>query len=292
MILICHRIFGIIDQNLFRAEKERDWLKYYGYIRVSTETQAEKGGGLNVQTDAINDYAKKNGITISRIFTDAGISGTKETRPALDELLLETITEGDVIIVHNTSRLWRSIFAQATVMKAIMDVKADIISIDEPTFNVYKYMTDPDNFMISSMMGMLDQWERMTITRKLARGRTTKANKGDKPAGVCPFGYRYSADKKSVEIAPDEAAIVKQMFTEGQKGQSLSRIAATMNAQGYTSRRGKKWTAGNVQAILRNNFYTGILTHQGVEMKGNHPPIISKVQFGKVAAQLTRRRRG
>lgn len=267
-------------------------MKYYGYVRVSTETQAEKGGGLNVQTDAINDYVKEKGITLEHIFTDAGISGTKETRPALDELLLETIAEGDVIIVHNTSRLWRSIFAQATVMKAVMDAKADIVSIDEPAFNVYKYMTDPDNFMISSMMGMLDQWERMTITRKLARGRTTKANKGDKPAGVCPFGYRYSADKKSVEIDPDESAVVKQLFTEGQKGQSLGKIAAFMNEKGIKTRRGKEWSPGNVQAILRNNFYTGVLTHQGVEMKGNHPPIISKVQFGKVQAQLTKRKRG
>ena len=267
-------------------------MKYYGYIRVSTETQAEKGGGLSVQTDAINDYAKKNGITIDRIFTDAGISGTKETRPALDELLLETITEGDVIIVHNTSRLWRSIFAQATVMKAIMDVKADIVSIDEPTFNVYKYMTDPDNFMISSMMGMLDQWERMTITRKLARGRTTKASRGDKPAGNTPLGYRYSDDKKSVIIVEEEAKIVRMIFTEAQKGKSLQQIADYLNAQGLTSRKGTAWSSGTVARIVHNDFYTGILTHQGRSIKGNHEPIISKIQFGKAQAQFTRRKRG
>lgn len=267
-------------------------MKHYGYVRVSTETQAEKGGGLIVQTNAINDYAKSKGITLEKIFTDAGVSGTKESRPELDELLLETIQEGDVIIVHNTSRLWRSIFAQTTVMKAVMDAKANIVSIDEPSFDVYKFMTDPDNFMISSMMGMLDQWERMTIARKLARGRTTKAKGGNKPAGVCPFGYRYTADKKAVEIDPEEAAVIKLMFTEGQKGQSLHKIANTLNSQGIKTRRGNSWGAGNVQAILRNNFYTGILTHQGIESKGNHPPIISKVQFGKVQSQLTQRKRG
>ena len=265
---------------------------YYAYIRVSTETQAEKGGGLEVQTKAIENYASANGIIITRIFTDAGISGTKENRPALDELLLETVKEGDTIIVHNTSRLWRSIFAQATVMKAVMDAKANIISIDEPSFDVYKYMTDPENYMITSMMGMLDQWERMTITRKLARGRATKANRGDKPAGVAPYGYRYTTDKKHVEADPAEAATVKQMFSEAQKGNSLHQVAEILNAQGIKTRRGKEWSAGNVQVILRNRFYIGELMHQGKTIAGNHDPIISRVQFGKVAAQLDRRRRG
>ena len=122
---------------------------FYGYIRVSTETQAEKGGGLDVQRGAIEKYAADNGIVIERMFCDAGISGTQENRPALDELLLETIKEGDTIIVHNTSRLWRSIFAQTTVMKAVIQAKAKIKSIDEPSFDVDLFMTDPENFKLN-----------------------------------------------------------------------------------------------------------------------------------------------
>jgi len=264
---------------------------YYGYIRVSTETQAEKGGGLDVQRGAIEKYAKDNGIEIAQMFCDAGISGTQENRPALDELLLETIHEGDTVIVHNTSRLWRSIFAQATVMKAVMQAKANIISIDEPSFDIYKFQKDPENFMITGMMGMLDQWERMTIARKLARGRTSKANKGDKPSGTCPYGYQYTADKKHIELNPEEAPILRRMFTEAQKGLSLDKIAAMLNAQGLKTRRGNEWQKGSIHLILKNNFYTGIVTHQGREIPGNHEPLISKIQFGKVQAQLKRKHR-
>ena len=263
--------------------------KYYGYIRVSTETQAEKGGGLDVQKKAIEQYATENGITITEYFKDAGISGTKESRPDLDRLLIETIKEGDVIIVHNTSRLWRDIFAQATIMKAVMNAKANIRSIDDPDFDVYKYMTDPNNFMISSMMGMLDQWERMTIARKLARGRSAKASKGSKPAGVCPFGYQYTADKKAVEVNQDEAATVKRIFSEVQKGSSLQKIADMLNAEGITTRNGKAWTRGSLHVIAKNRFYVGELEHAGQTIQGTHTPIISKVQFGKVSAALERR---
>lgn len=261
---------------------------YYGYIRVSTETQAEKGGGLDVQRSALQKYAADNGITLEKIFCDAGISGTQESRPELDALLLETIREGDTIIVHNTSRLWRSIFAQATVMKAVMDAKANIRSIDEPAFDIYKYQKDPENYMISSMMGMLDQWERMTIARKLARGRTSKANKGDKPSGTCPYGYQYTADKKHIEPDPDEVPTLRLIFTEGQKGTSIEKIAKMLNDDGIKTRRGNLWTKASLHRIMRNNFYTGIVTHQGKEIPGNHEPLVSKVQFGKVQAQLKR----
>ena len=263
--------------------------KYYGYIRVSTETQAEKGYGLEVQQKAIKQYAADNGIKLERIFEDAGISGTKVSRPGLDELLLETIKDGDIIIVHSTSRLWRNIYAQATIMQAVKDAKANIRSIDEPSFDVYEYEKDPENFMIVSMMQMLDTWERMTIVRKLARGRATKAKQGDKPAGLCPYGYEYSSDKKSVIVNADEAAVVKMMFTEGQKGRSLGQIADTLNGKGLQTRKGNAWSKGSIRAILKNEFYTGMLHHAGQPIKGNHEAIISKIQFGKVQAQLERR---
>ena len=281
-------------------QKEAQIMSYYGYMRVSTETQAQKGGGLDVQEKAIRKYAEERGITVSEFFTDAGISGTKESRPALDRLLLETIRPEDSIIVHNTSRLWRDIFAQAAIMKAVMKAGAHIISIDDPEFDVYKYMTDPNNFMISGMMGMIDQWERMTITRKLARGRAAKATNGTKPAGVCPFGYEYAEDKKSVIVNQAEAQLVKFMFTEAQKGRSLAEITNALNGKGYKTRRGNEWTRGSVRAILRNRFYVGEIIHDSDEKRkaagytpeyyqGTQPAIISKIQFGKVASQLEKR---
>ena len=82
------------------------------------------------------------------------------------------------------------------------------------------------------------------------------------------------------------------MFSEAQKGKSLHQIADALNGKGVTTRRGKTWSAGNVQIILRNRFYVGELMHQEKTIAGNHEALVSRVQFGKVAAQLDRRRRG
>ena len=272
--------------------------KYYGYCRVSTETQAEKGYGLEAQEKEIRKYAGAHGLQLERMFLDAGISGNlKDTdddeaiskREALMEML-SLLEKGDTVIVLNTSRLWRSDMTKAIIRRELMKREARIISVEQPKYDLYT--KDPNDYLINAIMEALDVYERMSISLKLARGRTVKAKGGDKPAGTCPFGYQYAADKKSVEIDPVEAATVKMMFSEAQKGLSLHKIADVLNAKDIKTRRGKAWSAGNVQVILRNRFYIGMLQHQGKEIKGNHEAIISRVQFGKVAAQLEKRKRG
>ena len=273
-------------------------MKYYSYCRVSTETQAEKGGGLEVQRQNIDKYCSAHGITLKRGFVDAGISGAvKDTddddaiskRPALIEMLA-TLENGDTVIVMNTSRLWRSDTAKVIIRRELMKRHAHVIAVENERFDLYA--KNPNDRFMDGIMELMDEWERLTIALKLAKGRTAKAKNGDKPAGVCPYGYEYAADKKSVIIVEAEAATVKKMFTLGQTGASLSKIAEAINATGATTRRGKPFSKGTIAAILNNRFYIGELTHAGQTIRGNHDPIISRVQFGKVQAQLDKRKRG
>ena len=271
--------------------------EFYGYIRVSTETQAEKGYGLDAQRTEIEKYAKQNGIELKTIFEDAGISGNLKDDDADDAInkrqglieMLAALNEGDTVIVLNTSRLWRSDMTKAIVRRELIKHGAKVISVEQPRYDLYS--KDPNDYLINAIMEALDVYERMSISLKLARGRTTKAKGGDKPAGVTPYGYEYAADKKSVIVNAAEAQLVRFMFTEGQKGRTLSQIADALNSKGILTRRGNEWSRGSVRAILINRFYTGELIHQGKPIKGNHEAIISKVQFGKVAAQLDKRHR-
>lgn len=271
--------------------------KYFGYVRVSTETQAEKGYGLEAQEQAITKYAYDNNILLEKIFRDEGITGNmKDTdddeainkREGLMELLA-ACDPGDTVIILNTSRLWRSDMTKAIIRRELIKHETKIISIEQPKYDLYT--KDPNDYLINAIMEALDVYERMSISLKLARGRTVKAHGGDKPSGVVNYGYRYSDDKKHIEVNPEEASLVKLMFTLGQKGKSLNEIATELNSKGYKTRRGCSWSAGGIQMILRNRFYLGELLHQGKTIKGNHEPIVSKIQFGKVAAQLEKRKR-
>jgi len=268
----------------------------YGYIRVSTDTQSEKGYGLDTQRAAIEKHCKDNDLELLEIFEDKGISGTEAVESDGDELiskrkgllqLLSVLNGTNTIVVLNTSRLWRSDIAKVLIRREIERKGGEVISIEQPRYSIYK--KDPSEVLINGMFELLDEYERISIALKLAKGRTTKANKGHKPAGVTPYGYRYSDDKKSVVVSELEAATVKRIFSLSQTGKTIQQIVDALNADGITTRQGKAWTKATVHGMLRNTFYTGVLTHQQTAISGNHEAIISKVQFGKVQKQLERR---
>ena len=57
----------------------------FGYLRVSTDAQAESGLGLEAQQAAITAAAVRLGLPMTETFTDAGLSGSLDldNRPSL-----------------------------------------------------------------------------------------------------------------------------------------------------------------------------------------------------------------
>ena len=52
------------------------------YIRVSTEDQAREGFSLGEQQKAIEEYCKRQGYEIYKVYEDAGISAKDTKRPS------------------------------------------------------------------------------------------------------------------------------------------------------------------------------------------------------------------
>src|SRR2546426_12044204 len=58
-----------------------------GYIRVSTEEQAQSGLGLEAQERMLRAYCEAKGIALDDLLVDAGYSGKDLNRPGIAELL-------------------------------------------------------------------------------------------------------------------------------------------------------------------------------------------------------------
>ena len=77
--------------------------KVCAYLRVSTDSQ-----NLMQQQNAINEYIKYKGLTITDVVTDEGVSGGVSYKDRHLYNLIQSLNEGDVIVVSEISRLGRS----------------------------------------------------------------------------------------------------------------------------------------------------------------------------------------
>lgn len=254
----------------------------YAYMRVSTETQAERNG-TQAQRAAIKLYCEQNNIELSGTFEDLGISGTITDRPALLDLL-SVLEKDDKILVLNTSRLWRDDDAKIIIKKQIMNAKASVLSIEQPTYDIYT--KDPNEYLLNAIMEILDQYDRMSIAMKMSKGRRAKAKKGEKACGLAPIGYKWiNAD---IVADTDTADIVKDIFKAYVNLNSLQKVADYCTAKGYKTSRGNNYSKATLKKMLNNDFYIGIVTHNGNKTKGVHTPIIDRGLFDKVQSLLTK----
>ena len=87
-----------------------------------------------------------------------------------------------------------------------------------------------------------------------------------------PFGYKITLGE--VVIQTEEARVVQQIFKQYLMGESLQKLADTLQAQGVTYDDGRSWNKNTVARILEDNRYAG---------KKGYPKLIEPEQLQAVA---------
>jgi DNA invertase Pin-like site-specific DNA recombinase len=102
-----------------------------GYLRVSTDRQAEEGLGLEVQEVTIQEWAAANGHHVIRVFRDEGISGSNgiETRVGLGEAL-QALNNWSAagLVVYRLDRLARDLVLQEQLLAECWRLEAQVFS--------------------------------------------------------------------------------------------------------------------------------------------------------------------
>lgn len=265
--------------------------KVFGYLRVSTETQAKSGYGAKTQEQAIIDYCKENNLELLEIFKDMGIPGTTIEREGLTQLIND-FNGVKKVVVMNTSRLWRNDTVRVLIKRQFEIAGAEIISIEQPSYSIKA--DNPNDYFFNGIMELLDQYERMNTILKLARGRKSKAKSGVKGSGETPLGYMWKhdrVDKPIVIINDTQADIVRLIYTKYLELGSIGKVKNYLNEHDYKTKRGKKFNDMGVRNILTNDFYTGKVSWGELETEGQHEAIIEQMLFKQVQKQLKRNTR-
>ncbi|MBR1565720.1 MAG: recombinase family protein, partial [Oscillospiraceae bacterium] len=81
-----HNMKIVIDEAV-ELDEDDNFLINVGYLRVSTDRQADLGFGLDIQEADIIRYCTANGYKNLVLFIDDGYTGTNMERPALQEIM-------------------------------------------------------------------------------------------------------------------------------------------------------------------------------------------------------------
>ncbi|MBT4084608.1 MAG: recombinase family protein [Alphaproteobacteria bacterium] len=253
------------------------------YARYSSDLQSETS--IDDQVRLCREYAERNNMDVSAVFTDYAISGGNlNNRPGMLSLMQAAkVNDFDVVIAEALDRISRDQEDIAAIYKRLTHADVRITTVSEGDVNELHI----------GLKGTMNALFLKDLAIKTRRGQRGRVEAGKIPGGNS-FGYkivRRILDDGSVstgerEINPDQAAIIKRIFTEYADGMAPRRIASALNAEGITSPRGGQWNASTINGsrqrkngILNNELYLGRIIY-------NRQRFVKDPETGKRVSRL------
>ena len=216
------------------------------YVRVSTRRQGISGLGLEAQQQAVSQYAQQSNARVCAAYTEVE-TGRSSDRPELMKALAHARRSKATLVVAKLDRLARSV----SFTSALMDSGVDFIAVDNPhatrlTIHILAAIAEHEATMISERTkAALAAAKRRGVLLGAANPKCRTLSDDAIRRGYIAAGEvaRRLADQAYADLLP---TITQLRAT----GNSLSAIAAQLNAYGHTTRQGKPWRASQVRRVL------------------------------------------
>ena len=237
-------------------------MKIAAYCRVSTEKEAQIDS-LEKQIEFFNEFTKKNGYELYKLYADEGISGKQIKHRKQFQQMMEDAKHKkfEKVVVKDVSR-----FARNTVdlLQSVRELKSYGVQVD--FLNNGEVMEGGSEFILT-ILGAMAQQESANMSKRVKFGKDITAKKGRVPNLV--FGYDKIPDERyTLKINEEEAKIVKEIFESYvYKGIGTTKIAWNLNDRGIRTKKTKsKWVQTSIVRMLKNPIYTGRVTNKKSEV--------------------------
>jgi DNA invertase Pin-like site-specific DNA recombinase len=139
------------------------------YGRVSTQEQ-----NTDNQVIELEQYCIARGYAVYKVYTDEGISGSKESRPAFDQMLKDAHKrQFDVVLVWKLDRLSRSLKHLLNTLDTLNSLNISFISFSD-NFDT----TTPQGRLMFQLVGAFAEFERSLIKERVKLGLKRAKSKG------------------------------------------------------------------------------------------------------------------
>ena len=293
------------------------------YPRLSHEDELQgESNSISNQKRILETYAKQNGFSNLRWYTDDGYSGANFQRPGFQAMLAD-IEAGKVgtVIVKDMSRLGRNYLQVGMYTEMIFPQKGvRFIAIND---GVDSAQGEND---FAPLRNIFNEWLVRDTSKKIKAVKRSKGMSG-KPVTSKPV-YGYVMDEDENFIIDEEAApVVRQIYSLCLAGNGPTKIARMLTEQqiptpgtleyrrtGSTRRYHPgyecKWATNTVVHLLENREYTGCLVNFKTEkpsyklkhsienppekqavFENHHEPIIDRETWERVQELRKQRKR-
>lgn len=227
------------------TDRRHGTMRTIGYIRVSTQRQAESGVSIDAQREAIAGYCQAKALGKPEFVTDDGYSGKSLNRPGVQEVIRRAQAgEVDHVVVYALDRLSRRTRDVLEVVANVFDGRVGFSSIREDVNT-----TGAMGKFVLTLMGALAELERGLISERTLEAAAECRRQGRR-WGQVPFGYAVGDNGKALVEDPTEFAVLERIRSERASGTSYDRIAKGLNADGIATKTGGRWFAQTVKSVL------------------------------------------
>ena len=239
-----------IEEN--KALLIRKKIRVAAYCRVSTASD-EQLISLEAQKAHYEDYIKSNDEwEYAGLYYDEGVTGTKkDCRDGLLSLV-EDCEKGliDLVITKSISRFSRNTTDCLELVRKLLDLKVTVI-FEKENLNTGTMESE----LMLSILSSLAESESVSISENSKWSVQKRFQNGTFIIGYPPYGYMNLNGE--MVIVPEQAEVVKQIFADTLAGKSTHVIAKELNDRGIKSKKGGNWSPGAINAIIRNEKFTG-----------------------------------
>lgn len=285
--------------------KKQKHLRVAAYCRVSTGDESQQTSYTTQKRFYTQMIVNRPGWTLAGIYADEAISGTSRAkRKQFNEMMTDALNgKMDYIVTKSISR-----FARNTI--DTLDCVRQLRQMDPPVGIFFEKENidtlDATGELILTILSALAQDESRSISDNIRWAIQRKFQRGEPIVDLNRMlGYDKGANGEWL-INPEQAEIVRYIFSRFVNGTSANAIARELNAMGKTTVKGSIWRADAVLYILRNEKYVGdcenqkyitksFLTHESAVNHGeltkyyvndHHAAIIDRLMWNKVQAML------
>src|SRR5580700_3997927 len=204
-----------------------------GYVRVSTDRQAERGCSLEAQAEKIRAMALVQGAELTEIIVENGESAKSLNRPGIAKLLA-VVDAGKVkaVIVAKLDRLTRSVKDLCELLERFERRGVALVSVAESLDT-----GSAAGRLVLNIMAAVSQWEREAIGERTRDALKHKRANGERVGNIA-YGSRVADDGQHLEPDPAEQAALAEIQRLRHEGATLRGIATTLNHQALRTRRG------------------------------------------------------